>query len=395
LAVPPLKNPSNDARAIADALKRVGFERVVLHLDVTKKQLTDAIADFVASARDAKLALVYFAGHGLQIDGVSYLLPVDAKLEKADDIASQALALGSLLGQLDSPRALKLVIVDACRDNPFRIRLAGTESVRSRSTGYIAKSIGRGLGRIESAGHDALVAYAARDGSLAFDGDGPNSPFAAAILKQLDVPGMEVGLMFRRIRDHVLAATGKKQEPYTYGSIGADEVYLWPIEGGLELNLSTVDKGPEQTLRLRKETEPIVATLKNADLKALARYVHPTHGLLIDGITLHRKDLFSPSFANKEFGWVGAISHDAPDAQSIMSVKSYLKRFYREAYFGPRAEVWFQTRSGEVGPEILVEYHVPSSVNAAPPDWSRLRFLFNKMDGRWFLVRIDHEEWQI
>jgi hypothetical protein len=394
LGTSPLKNPTNDARAIADALKRIGFERVALHLDVTQKQLTDAIAKFVASVGDAKLALIYFAGHGLQIDGASYLLPTDAKLEKAEDIASHAIELGTLLRRLDSTTALKLVIVDACRDNPFRVRLAEAEAALSRSTGYVGKSIGRGLGRVASAGHDTLVAYAARDGSLAFDGDGRNSPFAAAILNQLDVPGTEVGLMFRRVRDHVLAATGRKQEPYTYGSIGGEEVYLWPLEGGLLLGNDVSDRD-EGLSKLRQQTDPLVAALKSANLRALSAYVHPTSGLLVYGVTMHRKDLANPAFGARIFKWAASDeSGETPTA----SVSAYLRGLYKSDYLRA-AVVSFNDRhraNMETAPlalirrpgAVFVDYHVKSATEYGT-DWTTLRLILEKANDRWFLVEIE------
>jgi hypothetical protein len=407
---PSLRNPPNDARAIADALKRVGFERVTLHIDLPKKQLWSAIDTFAGIASDAQLALIYFAGHGLQIDGSSYLLPTDAKLENADDVTSQAIELGALLRRLDSTGNLKLVVVDACRDNPFRDKLMKAEESRSRSLGYISKSIGRGLSRVEGTGHNTLVAYAARDGSLAFDGQGPNSPFAAAILKQLDLPGTELGLLFRRVRDDVLVATAKQQEPFTYGSIGGEEVYLWPVDGGLWLRDSEVSS-------LRKATDGIVSAFKNVDLRALATYVHPVSGIDVDGVKLTRKDLLDPDFGNKIFKWSGELLHEGyADETPVESVRAYIKRaLYRRDYL-EKSEVSFgeglvgpggSLKRGFAGPgsvgrifhgrpgSVFVDYFVPPGPVGSNQelDWNTLRLVFEKMNDRWFLVDVAVMGW--
>jgi hypothetical protein len=394
---PPLKNPQNDARAIAAALKKVGFERVKLHLDLGHKDLSNAIKSFSANATDAGLALVYFAGHGLQVDGSSYLLPVDAKLESAGEVVSQAIELNSLLGRLDSTNGLKLVIVDACRDNPFRARLADVEALKAvRSLGYIAKSIGPGLGRVEGVGQNTLVAYAARDGSMALDGEGQNSPFATAVLKQLEVPGTELGLLFRRVRDDVLVATAKRQEPYTYGSIGGEEVYLWPIEGGLLLRASNF-------ATLKSETDGLVSVLKTADLKALASYVHPISGVNVDGVTLTRPNLLDPDFGEKVFTWRGELIHEGYSEETpSSSVKEYVKKAlyskdylalgkisFGESFVGPGGSVergFSQAFNGRPG-SLFVDYFVAGE-GKENIGWKTLRLIFEKMNDRWFLADV-------
>jgi uncharacterized caspase-like protein len=128
----------------------------------------------------------------------------------------EAIPLERLLSKVEGARKLRLVILDACRDNPFTERLASTAGTRS---------VGRGLGRIEPNG-GIMVAYSARDGHVALDGQGTNSPFAQALLENLEQPGVEISLLFRKVRDAVWNATHGRQEPFTYGSLPAEALYF-------------------------------------------------------------------------------------------------------------------------------------------------------------------------
>ncbi|SHE77387.1 Uncharacterized protein, contains caspase domain [Litoreibacter ascidiaceicola] len=216
-----LKNPRNDSQDMAAALKQVGFE-VLLHTDLTQGTMLDTLRGFRRRASEADVALIYFAGHGIEIDRVNYLLPVDAVLETDSDINFEAVKLETMIFAASGADQLSMVIVDACRNNPFAASMKRNNPNRS---------IGRGLTAVEPS-KNTLVAYAAKEGTTAADGKGRNSPYADALISSLKTPKLEVGLMMRQVRDKVLASTGGQQEPFVYGSLSADEIYLNDPDGG-------------------------------------------------------------------------------------------------------------------------------------------------------------------
>jgi hypothetical protein len=210
--VNPLRNPDNDAHAIAEEFRRLGFAEVTEKHDLTLTELSVELKSFGDRAQDVDGAVVYYAGHGLEVGGVNYIIPVDAELATAAHVEEEAIPLDRALSKVEGAHKLRLVILDACRDNPFARRLADARGTRS---------VGRGLGRVEPTG-GILVAYSARDGQVAQDGDGANSPFALALVKHLDEPGVEIGLLFRKVRDTVFSDTDGQHEPFTDGSLPAE-----------------------------------------------------------------------------------------------------------------------------------------------------------------------------
>jgi uncharacterized caspase-like protein len=212
-----LPNPSSDAAAIAALLKKSGFDVVESRQDLSINDMRRAVRDFSDKTRDADIAVVFYAGHGIEVDGSNYLVPVDAQLERDIDVEDEAMPLDRLIKVMEPVRRLRLVILDACRDNPFQKTMKRTMSSRS---------IGRGLGKVEVATSDTLIAFAAKAGSTASDGDGRNSPFTTALLDNIAVPGLDLRIAFGRVRDEVLRITGSKQEPFVYGSLGGTNVSL-------------------------------------------------------------------------------------------------------------------------------------------------------------------------
>ena len=209
-----LANPERDAKLIAATFERTGFRKVQLVLDAGKAELASALAAFTQDAASADWAVVYFAGHGIELDGSNYLVPVDAKYETDPDIPVESVALDQALNAVGGASRLRLVILDACRENPFGNEKKGE-----------ASNAGRGLARIEPES-GTLVAFATKHGHLASDGGGENSPFATSLAKRVDTPGIEINRLFRLVHDDVLAATAKKQEPFTYGQLSAEEFYF-------------------------------------------------------------------------------------------------------------------------------------------------------------------------
>lgn len=208
-----LPNPANDAGAVANLLKSAGFDIVEIRRDVGVADLRRAVGDFSEQAQKADVALVFFAGHGIEVDGTNYLIPADAKLARDFDIEDEALSLDRVLKAIEPAKRLRLVILDACRDNPFAKDMKRTVASRS---------VGRGLAKIEPTVADTLIAFAAKAGSVALDGEDANSPFTKALLQHIAVPDLDLRIAFGRVRDSVLDATGRKQEPYVYGSLGGN-----------------------------------------------------------------------------------------------------------------------------------------------------------------------------
>src|SRR3954464_7023276 len=214
-----LTNPANDSAKIAATLKDAGFDVVDSRRDLPAAETRRALRDFSDRAREADIAVVYYAGHGIEVDGANYLIPVDAKLERDTDVYDEALSLERVLVAIEPAKKLRLVILDACRDNPF---------ARTMKRTVASRAIGTGLAKVEPANPNVLIAYSAKAGSTAADGDGNNSPFTAALPHHLTKPGLDVRRAFGFVRDEVLKSTGNKQEPFVYGSLGGEDVPLVP-----------------------------------------------------------------------------------------------------------------------------------------------------------------------
>lgn len=214
--VPSLTNPKNDAEDISRALKRIGFE-VSTGLNLDYNGMRIALRDFTEAAADADVTMVYFAGHGIEIENTNYLIPVSARLKSDRDVDFEAIRLDAIVNAISDTPGLKVVLVDACRNNPFVAQMARVSATRS---------IGRGLAAVEPGG--VVVGYAARGGTLAQDGEGRNSPYATAFLEHIEQPGLELGKMFRRVRDRVFELTDGFQEPFTYGSLPGEDIFLVP-----------------------------------------------------------------------------------------------------------------------------------------------------------------------
>jgi uncharacterized caspase-like protein len=214
-----LPNPANDAALMAETLKTAGFDDISLRRDLKISDMRRALRDFVDKSRDADVAVIYYAGHGIEVDGVNYLVPVDAVLDRDIDIFDEALSLERVLVSVEPAKKLRLVILDACRDSPF---------TRSMKRTVASRAIGRGLAKVEPTTANTLIAFASKAGSTAADGDGKNSPYTAALVNHVTKPGLDLRKAFGYVRDDVLKSTGNKQEPYVYGSLGGDDLALVP-----------------------------------------------------------------------------------------------------------------------------------------------------------------------
>ena len=205
-----LPNPENDAVDLSAALRRLGFE-VTTELNADRAELTEALRAFTRQSAGADVSLVFYAGHGLEMDGINYLVPVDARLERDVDVRYETVTLDDLLVSTVGAR-LRLVILDACRNNPLARSMQRTVASRSVSGGSFGQL------NEDLLGDETLVAYAAAAGTTAADGTGRNSPYTSALLAHLDEP-LEILTLFRRVRARVLEATNGEQRPHEYQSL--------------------------------------------------------------------------------------------------------------------------------------------------------------------------------
>jgi uncharacterized caspase-like protein len=213
--VPVLANPPRDAADIAGAFERLNFK--VTHLsNASASEMRKAIVAFGRASEGSDMAVIFYAGHGMEMGGENWLIPVDAELRSDTDVESEAISLKSLNLQVSKARQLGLVILDACRNNPFAAQMKG---------GSRTRAVARGLAPTEPT-DNVLVAYAARDGTTANDGDGRNSPFTASLLRNIEKPGLEISFLFRNVRDEVMSATKREQQPFVYGSLSKEAIYL-------------------------------------------------------------------------------------------------------------------------------------------------------------------------
>lgn len=255
-----LENPRNDAADVGAALERLGFD-VTTVLDVDQFGFNQALLDFTRRSIGADMAFVFYAGHGIEVDGVNYMVPVNAKLERDTDVRFAAVSLDDMLAATRGA-SLRVVILDACRNNPLARTIRRTGSTRSMSRGSF------GAVDEETLDDETLVAYAAAAGTTASDGTGDrNSPYTAALLEYLEQP-LELSAMFRRVRTRVLETTHRTQRPHEYGSLLRDH-YLGGTSGGVTSPVLT-------ELRLRQELafwESIADSENPADFEAyLAQY---------------------------------------------------------------------------------------------------------------------------
>jgi hypothetical protein len=211
-------NAVNDARLMARALRDIGFV-VADGFDLSRASMERQIREFLHKSAAARVALFFYAGHGLQVDGRNYLLPVDANLEAASDLDFETIGLDNILGSLDGVSRTNIIILDACRNNPFAQRLASRFGV-ARSVTILS-----GLAGYSNLGTGTLIAFSTAPGAVALDGNGSNSPFTKALARHVRTPGLEVRQMLTRVRADVAAETGGRQIPWDNSSL-LGEVYL-------------------------------------------------------------------------------------------------------------------------------------------------------------------------
>ncbi|HLN09525.1 MAG TPA: caspase domain-containing protein [Xanthobacteraceae bacterium] len=213
-----LPNPGNDARAVARTLREIGFD-VAEGFDLDRNGMERMVREFLHKTATARLALLFYAGHGLQVDGRNYLVPVDAKLESPSDLSFETIELDKILDNLNDSSRANIIILDACRDNPlartFAARLGASRSA----------AVSSGLAGYSNLGTGTLIAFSTAPGAVALDGNGANSPFTRALARHMRTPGLEVRQMLTRVRADVAAETRSRQIPWDNSSL-LGEVYL-------------------------------------------------------------------------------------------------------------------------------------------------------------------------
>ena len=259
-AIGTLPNPGNDAADVSAALGRLGFDVTTVR-DADRVGLNEALRTFTRQSVGADVALVFYAGHGLEMDGVNYLVPVDARLERDTDVRFETVALDDVLAAT-AGASLRVVVLDACRNNPLAGSMQRTSVTRSVSRGSFGE-LHEGL-----LGDQTLVAYAAAAGTTADDGTGRNSPYTEALLTHLEQP-LEIGILFREVRARVLEATDGRQRPHEYASL-LGEHYLRGVSGAGTVTVTVADNASAD-VRAQQENlfwQSIAASEDPADFRA-------------------------------------------------------------------------------------------------------------------------------
>jgi uncharacterized caspase-like protein len=265
-AAPRIETAANDATAMAALFRKAGFDFVDLKSDLGLVQFRSAIADFRKAAEGSDIAVIYYAGHGLEVDRENYLIPVDAALLNIQDTGSELVSLQAMVSATAGASKLHFVVLDACHDIVSAVRVR-------RENGLGTRVPAAGLGRVGSTGADTLIAYASRAGTTSVDQGVDHSPYAAALLKSLTIPGLDIRLALGRVRDDVRKETDGRQEPFVYGSMSGDMVPRaaaaagpHPPEADQKSDYELVDK-----INTRKAWRVFVETYKSGLYVDLAR----------------------------------------------------------------------------------------------------------------------------
>lgn len=222
---PRLENPANDARDVARSLETLGFEVIQLH-DLDKASMDRAIRRFADALASARTGLFYYAGHGLQVGGQNYLVPIDAELTTASALDFEMVRLDLVHRTMESAVKTNIIVLDACRDNPLSRNLA-------RALGTRSASIGRGLAAVES-GEGTLISFSTQPGAVALDGEGRNSPYAAALVKHMGRRGDDISTVLINVRNDVMETTARRQVPWEHSALTARFYFVPPDPGAGE-----------------------------------------------------------------------------------------------------------------------------------------------------------------
>jgi uncharacterized caspase-like protein len=262
-----LANPVNDANDVAAVLGKMGFE-VLLGVDLDKRGFDLKVREFARTLAQADVALFYYAGHGLQVSGRNFLVPVDARLETERDLDFEGVGLDFVLKQMELEREGKtnIVLLDACRDNPLARNLARTMGTRSAN-------VGQGLAQVRT-GVGTFIAYSTQPGNVALDGQGRNSPFTSALTKAVQEPGRTITTVMIDVRKDVLAATGGRQVPWDHSALTGDFYFHRAAAAGAMPKPSDAATGQamDRLQKLEEDLKKKSDPQQTADMVALAQY---------------------------------------------------------------------------------------------------------------------------
>ncbi len=313
---PPLANPRNDATEMGKALKRVGFD-VDLVVDATKPDMDQALRRFGNNLTGSSAAVFYYAGHGIQVDGINYILPVDVALKNERDLNWETSDMTTVLKQMEGHNRVNLLFLDACRDNPLSQTLA-------RSMGESRSSvIGRGLATMK-ANAGTLISYSTKEGEVAADGKGKHSPYTEALLKHIEMPGIEIGLLLRKVREEVISATKNKQVPWEYGSLLGEFYFTGPVTVQVQPEVSKSATGSKNESlyweSIMNDTDPAafeeyLKKYPDGEFSGLARY--KINSLKKGGKKLPQVDVIPQIEQIKPSGSLN-ISSDPSDAMVVL-----------------------------------------------------------------------------
>lgn len=317
-----LTNPANDAKAIADKFESIGFD-VMLRYDLTGQDFRFALGEFTEKALKADLAVVFYAGHGIEMGGANYLIPVDARMRSEATATFETVALDQMLTTVQQASKLGMVLLDACRDNPFAGQMERKNGTRS---------LRRGLAPVSIEGESGvLVSFAAQAGNTAADGEGMHSPYTTALLEVIDEPGLEIGRMFRKVRALVRENTDGEQVPIERMQLPDEEIYLVALpDGGNDDNDEGYDSGGDSDVTPPVATEdPLVvflAAVRSGQKEDLEDFVsrYPNHPKADDA----RKLLLD--IADREF-WEQTVATDTEQAYRTYLIAFPDGRYVEEA----------------------------------------------------------------
>ena len=290
-----LRNPINDAEAMADRLAELGFE-VSLVTDASSIAMRQALDGFKPKADAAEIAMVFFAGHGIEMSGENYLIPVDAAMKTEAEAQLEAVALDEVEAAVNGARGLSIIILDACRNNPFARSIIRRNGSRSTTRGLVPVDLSR---------PGAVIGFSASAGRVAADGNGRHSPYTQAFLEVLDQPGVEIGQVFRRVAKKVIDATGRTQVPMTESQLPVEEYFLFPGEA------EAVAQGAIETPDLTPE---------------------PVHGILKVNLTECDR-LAGYPFLPRVEGDVGREFGQVPPIEAVAACEAAIKAHPEESYF--------------------------------------------------------------
>jgi TPR repeat protein len=334
-ATTPLRNPTNDVELMRKTLIDAGFDEVDVAINVDLVGMKKALRSFEDKAYGSEVALLYYSGHGIEMGGTNYLIPTDAVLKTDRDVEDEALALDRAERSLNGATRLKLIILDACRNNPFIEAMAATSGTRA---------IQKGLAKVEPEGADTLVAYASRAGTVALDGAGVNSPFAEALSKYITQPGVDIRIALGQVRDEVVKVTQRKQEPFVYGSLGGAQIYLSIKELNVTINTNTDTK----TETKKEEVAPNGISSAAADWQNIKDLADKE--LLEAFITKHGADPVYKMLAEKKLKLLAAAEANADisadqiawealkGSTDLAAIKRFMER-YPESQYKKDAEI--------------------------------------------------------